>query len=49
MLLGWLVYRDFPNTTAVAGMVVISASGLLITLHERRRARVLLVEPVTVQ
>jgi drug/metabolite transporter (DMT)-like permease len=49
MLLGWLVYRDFPNATAVAGMVVISGSGLLITLHERRRARVLVVEPVTVQ
>jgi hypothetical protein len=28
---------------------VIAGSGLLITLHERRRARVLVVEPVTVQ
>jgi drug/metabolite transporter (DMT)-like permease len=49
MLLGWLLYRDFPNATAVAGIVVIAGSGLLITLHERRRARVLVVEPVTVQ
>ena len=49
MLLGWLVYRDFPNAFAVAGMVLIAGSGLLVMLHERRRARVLAVEPVTVQ
>ena len=49
MLLGWIVYRDFPNSAAVAGMVLIAGSGLLVTLHERRRARVLAVEPVTVQ
>jgi drug/metabolite transporter (DMT)-like permease len=49
MLLGWLFYRDFPDGWAVAGMAVIAGSGLLMTLHERRRARVLAVDTVTVQ
>ena len=38
-LLGWLIYGHFPNVYTLAGMAVIGASGLLITLHERRRAR----------
>ena len=37
-LLGWLVYGDFPDALTLAGMAVIAGSGLLITLHERRRA-----------
>lgn len=49
MALGWLVYRDFPNGLAIAGMAVIAGSGLLITLSERRRARAVAVDPVTVQ
>ena len=49
MLLGWLLYRDFPNGYRIAGMIVIAASGLLMTLHERRRARLVAIDPVTVQ
>jgi len=49
MAMGWLVYRDFPDALAVAGMAVIAGSGLLMTLHERRRARLLAVDTVTVQ
>jgi drug/metabolite transporter (DMT)-like permease len=48
MLLGFIVYGDFPNAVRVAGMVVIAGSGLLMTLHERRRARIL-ADPVTIQ
>jgi len=49
MLLGWLLYGDFPNSYRIAGMVVIAGSGLLMTLHERRRARLVALDPVTVQ
>ena len=49
MLLGWLLYGDFPNGYRVAGMAVIAGSGLLMTLHERRRARIVGLGPVTVQ
>jgi drug/metabolite transporter (DMT)-like permease len=49
MLIGWLVYRDFPDGWAIAGMAVIAGSGLLMTLHERRRARALAIDTVTVQ
>jgi drug/metabolite transporter (DMT)-like permease len=49
MLLGWLVYGDFPNGYRIAGMIVIAGSGLLMTLHERRRARLVAIDPITVQ
>jgi len=49
MLLGWLLYGDFPNGYRVAGMAVIAGSGLLMMLHERRRARLVAIDPVTVQ
>jgi drug/metabolite transporter (DMT)-like permease len=49
MLIGWLVYRDFPDPWAVAGMAIIAASGLLTTLHERRRARDAPLDTATVQ
>ena len=49
MLLGWLLYRDFPNGYRIAGITVIAASGLLMMLHERRRARLLAIDPLTVQ
>jgi drug/metabolite transporter (DMT)-like permease len=49
MGLGWLLYRDFPNGYRLAGMAVIAGSGLLMTLHERRRARAVVIDPVTVQ
>jgi len=48
-LLGWVVYGEFPDAYTLAGMAVIAVSGLLITLHERRRAHLLAVpDPVTV-
>ena len=48
-LLGWAVYNEFPDAYTLMGMAVIAVSGLLITLHERRRAhRLALPDPVTV-
>ena len=38
-LIGWAIFGNFPDAWTIAGMVVIGGSGLLITLHERRRAR----------
>ena len=49
MLVGWLFYGNFPNGVRVAGMAVIAGSGLWMTLHERRRARLVALDPVTVQ
>jgi drug/metabolite transporter (DMT)-like permease len=48
MLFGWIVYRDFPNVVAIVGMAVIAGSGLWMTLHERRRARTVALDAVTV-
>ncbi len=48
-IVGWFVYRDFPDGWRIAGMCVIAASGLLIMLHGRRQAQVRAVDPVTVQ
>ena len=49
MLLGWILYGNFPDGYRIAGMIVIAASGLWMTLHERRRARLVALDPVTVQ
>lgn len=49
MMLGWLLYRDFPNGVRLIGMAVIAASGLVMALHERRRARGAALDPVTIQ
>jgi drug/metabolite transporter (DMT)-like permease len=38
MLIGWIVFGTFPDGYAMAGIAIIAGSGLLITLHERRRA-----------
>ncbi|NDP42802.1 MAG: DMT family transporter [Aromatoleum sp.] len=38
-LIGWLVFGQFPDPFTLAGMGVIAGSGLLIALHERRRAQ----------
>ena len=35
-LLGWLLFKDFPDQWALTGMGVIAGSGLLIAVHERR-------------
>ena len=48
-LIGWLVYRHFPDAFSIVGMSVIAGSGLLIALHERRRARRVVLEPATMQ
>jgi drug/metabolite transporter (DMT)-like permease len=40
MLIGWLVFGEFPDAFALAGMLVIAGSGLTMTLYERRRAPV---------
>jgi drug/metabolite transporter (DMT)-like permease len=47
-LSGWLVFGSFPDAWTLAGMAVITGSGLLIALHERRRARELPHEPTGV-
>ena len=47
-LSGWLVFGSFPDVWTLAGMAVITGSGLLIALHERRRARELPHEPTGV-
>ena len=46
-LAGWIVYRQFPDAFAIAGMIVIAGSGLLIALLDRRRARLLALDPLT--
>jgi drug/metabolite transporter (DMT)-like permease len=52
MLIGWLVFHEFPDGWALAGMLVIAGSGLMMTLYERQRARapvsVRLVDPAVV-
>jgi len=47
-LAGWLVFGSFPDAWTLAGMAVIAGSGLLIALHERRRARGVVPEPAGV-
>jgi drug/metabolite transporter (DMT)-like permease len=47
-LLGWLVFDRFPDVWTLAGMAVIAGSGLLIAMHERRRARGVPQEPTAV-
>jgi drug/metabolite transporter (DMT)-like permease len=48
-LVGWIAYQHFPDGATIGGMGVIAGSGLLIALHERRRARIRALDPVTVQ
>ena len=38
-LIGWVAFGSFPEFWTLVGMAVITGSGLLITLHERRKAR----------
>ena len=39
IIIGWAIFDNFPDAWTIAGMIVIGGSGLLITLHERRRAK----------
>jgi drug/metabolite transporter (DMT)-like permease len=48
-LVGWILYRHFPDGPAIGGMAIIAGSGLLIALHERRRARRRALDPATLQ
>ena len=47
-IVGWIVFGTFPDAWTLAGMAVIASSGLLCVVHERRRARGVPQEPVTV-
>jgi len=47
-LIGWIAFGNFPDAWTLAGMAVIGGSGLLIALHERRRAKGALPEPTVV-
>lgn len=47
-LIGWFAFGNFPDAWTLAGMAVIAGSGLLIALHERRRAKGLSQEPTAV-
>ena len=37
-LAGWLAFGTFPHRWALAGMIVIAASAVMLTWYERRRA-----------
>lgn len=39
-VIGWLIFRDFPNGLALAGIAVTMAAGLYVILRERRESRV---------
>jgi drug/metabolite transporter (DMT)-like permease len=47
-LAGWAVFGNFPDPLALAGMAVITASGLLVALRERALAQAVVKEPLTV-
>jgi drug/metabolite transporter (DMT)-like permease len=38
MLLGWVIFGQFPDGFTLAGMGIIAGSGLFLAWHERRRA-----------
>ena len=44
--IGWLIFRDFPNGLALAGIAVTIASGLYIIVREQRLNRQGLAAPV---
>ena len=47
-LIGWLAFGSFPDFWTLVGMTVIAGSGLVIMLHERRKARAATVAAPTV-
>ena len=47
-LIGWIVFGNFPDAWTLAGMAVIAGSGLLIAMHDRRRAKGAPQEPTAV-
>jgi drug/metabolite transporter (DMT)-like permease len=38
MVIGWLVFGNFPDLPALLGMAIIACSGILLAWHERARA-----------
>ena len=44
-VLGWLIFRDFPNGLALLGIAITIAAGLYILIREQRLARQALPEP----
>jgi drug/metabolite transporter (DMT)-like permease len=38
MLLGWVIFGQFPDGFTLTGMGIIAGSGLFLAWHERRRA-----------
>jgi drug/metabolite transporter (DMT)-like permease len=44
-LIGWVAFASFPDAWTLAGMAIIMGSGLLIALHEQRRARQAAIPP----
>lgn len=49
LLLGYLVWGDIPNVLAMAGIVLLVASGLYILHRERLRARQNAAEPIATE
>lgn len=46
-LIGWLIFRDFPDGLALAGILVTIGAGLFIILRERAIARAARAVPLT--
>jgi drug/metabolite transporter (DMT)-like permease len=47
-LIGWVVFGRFPDGFTLLGMVLITGSGLVVALHEHRRALTAIEEPTAV-
>ena len=47
-LAGWVVFGSFPDAFALCGIIIIAASGVVLTWYERRRASLPQAEPAAV-
>lgn len=47
-LFGWAAFGRFPDGYTLLGMAVITGSGLVVALHERRRAKVVVEQPTAI-
>jgi drug/metabolite transporter (DMT)-like permease len=47
-LAGWLIFQTFPDAWALAGIVTIAGSGVVLTWYERWRASLVVSEPTAV-
>jgi drug/metabolite transporter (DMT)-like permease len=48
VLLGWIAFGNFPDSTSLAGIAIIAGSGLLLAWHERRARKRAPPEPPVV-